>query len=107
MMPIHGGLATPHGDLHDGENMVGVSEPCREGLAFDTPDGTPVHCIVLLATPESGRERHLEVPAGLARHVGTDRPMQERLFNAKSPGHAYEIIHGGEAEGFNYFLEDA
>jgi hypothetical protein len=30
----------------------------------------------------------------------------ERLIGAKSPAHAYEILHGEETEDFNYFLEE-
>ena len=33
--------------------------------------------------------------------------LADQLFRAKSPAHAYEILHGDEAEGFNYFLDDA
>ena len=78
----------------------------REGLPFETPDDHPVHCIVLLATPMGERERHLEVLAALARTVGSDLAVQQQLYNAKSPAHAYEILHGEETEDFNYFLDD-
>jgi mannitol/fructose-specific phosphotransferase system IIA component (Ntr-type) len=63
--------------------------------------------MVLLATPESQRERHLEVIAALARAVGRDKSIQEQLFNAKTPAHAYEILHAEESESFNYYLEEA
>jgi Kef-type K+ transport system membrane component KefB/mannitol/fructose-specific phosphotransferase system IIA component (Ntr-type) len=101
-----GGLFVPHGILPAGEHMVGVMGLSREGLAFDTPDGRAVHCVVLLATPESERDRHLQVLATLARTVGSDATFQAQLFDAKSPAHAYEILHDEEAESFNYFLED-
>ena len=86
--------------------MAGAMALSSEGLKFDTPDGKPVHCIVLLATPESERDRHLRVLSGLARAIGTDLAMQERLYHADSPAHAYEIIHDDEAEDFNYFLSE-
>jgi mannitol/fructose-specific phosphotransferase system IIA component (Ntr-type)/Kef-type K+ transport system membrane component KefB len=103
-----GGLAVPHGILPDdaGMGMVGVMGLSSEGLAFDTPDGHPVHCMVLLATPDGERDRHLQVLATLARSIGSDRNFQEMLFHADSPAHAYEVLHDGEAESFNYFLED-
>lgn len=103
-----GGLAVPHGILPDGAGtgMVGVMGLSSEGLAFDTPDGHPVHCMVLLATPHGERDRHLQVLATLARSIGSDRNFQEMLFHADSPAHAYEVLHDEEAESFNYFLED-
>jgi hypothetical protein len=38
--------------------------------------------------------------------VGTDPVFQDQLFNAESPAHASEILHGEESEDFNYFLEE-
>jgi len=100
------GLAVPHGILPDGEPLVGVMALSREGLDFDTPDGRPVHCMVLLGTAPAERQRHLQVLAALARTVGTDRAFQEQLFDSKSPAHAYELLHGEESEDFNHFLEE-
>jgi mannitol/fructose-specific phosphotransferase system IIA component (Ntr-type) len=104
---VGSGLAIPHGILPEGDRMYGVMGLNREGLPFETPDGKPIHCMVLLATPESQRERHLEVIAALARAVGRDKSIQEQLFNAKTPAHAYEILHAEESESFNYYLEEA
>ncbi len=103
---LGGGLAVPHGILPDGENMVGVMGISRGGFMFDTPDGKPVHCIVLLATPTHARERHLQVLAALSRTLGQDPLVQRALFNAKSPAHAYEILHDERAEDFNYFIDE-
>ncbi len=99
------GLAVPHGILPEGYEMVGVMGLSREGLPFDSPDGKPVHCIVVLGTPDTERDRHLQVLAALARSVGNPQ-MSARLFASESPGHAYEILHDEEAEDFNYFLDE-
>ena len=103
---LGGGLFVPHGILPPGEKrMRGVMGISREGLALETPDGEPVHCVVLLATPEEERQRHLEVLGTLARVIGTDVVLRQRVVHAKSPAHVYEILHDEEAEGFNYFLD--
>jgi len=102
---LGGGLAVPHGILPEGYPMVGVMAISREGLDFETPDGQPIHCMVLLGTSPEERERHLQVLATLARTIGMGVELQEMLFNAKSAAHAYEILHGEESEDFNYFLE--
>jgi mannitol/fructose-specific phosphotransferase system IIA component (Ntr-type) len=104
---LGGGLAVPHGILPKGEAMVGVMALSRDGLGFETPDGRPVHCMVLLGTAPEERERHLHVLSALARRVGTDRAFQDQLFDSKSPAHAYELLCGEESEDFNYFMEDA
>jgi Kef-type K+ transport system membrane component KefB/mannitol/fructose-specific phosphotransferase system IIA component (Ntr-type) len=104
---LGGGLAVPHGILPEGEPMVGFMALSRDGLDFETPDGRPVHCMVLLATAPDEGDRHLQVLAALARTVGSDRAFQEQLFDSKSPAHAYELLHGEESEGFNYFMDDA
>jgi len=104
---LGGGLAVPHGILPEGEPMAGVMALSRRGLDFDTPDGRPVHCMVLLGTAPEERDRHLQVLAVLARTVGSDRDFQERLVDSRSPAHAYELLHGEESEDFNYFMDDA
>ncbi len=103
---LGGGLAIPHGELPEGPEMLGVLGISRRGLDFAAPDGHPVHCLVLLATPVGQRDRHLEVLATLAGTVGSDPVLQAQLFQAKSPAHAYELLHGERAEWFNYYLEE-
>lgn len=100
------GLAIPHGTLEEGEQMLGVMGLSREGLDLGAPDGKPVHCVVLLATPKGQRERHLEVLASLAKMIGMDPSFRTSLFTAKSPAHAYELLHGEESGDWNYFLDD-
>lgn len=103
---LGGGLSIPHGELPEMKAMFGVMALSEEGLHLDTPDGRPVHCMVLLATPPGQRQRHLEVLATLARVVGTDPDIQARLFSARTPAHAYDILHEEEAVRFNYFLDE-
>ena len=60
---------------------------------------------VLLVTPTSERDRHLEVLSALARAIGSDRTIQQQLYHAFTPAHAYELLHADEeSEEFNYYL---
>ncbi|MDG2333564.1 MAG: cation:proton antiporter [Myxococcota bacterium] len=102
---LGGGLSVPHGILPSGFPMAGVMALSEQGLDLDTPDGRPVHCMVLLGTSPEERDRHLQVLATLARTVGLGQDFQDQLFNANSPAHASELLHGEEFEDFNYFLE--
>lgn len=103
---LGGGLAVPHAILPGEHKMVGVMGLTSEGLVLDAPDGKPVHCMVLLGTSESERPRHLQVLATLARTIGIDPTMQDRLFHASTAAHAADILHGEESEAFNVFLDD-
>ncbi len=103
---LGGGLAVPHGILPPGTPMAGVMAISGPGLPFDTPDDIPVHCMVLLGTSDDERDRHLEVLAMLARSAGGDPAFRDQLFNALSPAHVSELLHGEDSEDFNYYLED-
>ncbi len=75
------------------------------GFPLDTPDGLPVHCVVLLGTPPSQRDRHLQVIAGLSRMVDTDPHLRSQLFAARTAAHAHDVIHAEESEDYNYYPE--
>jgi len=101
------GLAIPHARLADGNEIVGAMGISSNGIAMETPDGSRIHCIVMLATPSGARDRHLEVLAALAFAIGSDHTIRQQLYHATSPAHAYEVLHAeDESEDFNYFLED-
>jgi Kef-type K+ transport system membrane component KefB/mannitol/fructose-specific phosphotransferase system IIA component len=99
------GLAVPHGELPAVKSMVGAMGISRQGLPFDSADGQPVHCMVLLLTPPADHDRHVEVLAALARVVSKEE-QRLTLFHAISPGHAYVILQDEEFEEYNYFLEE-
>ena len=101
------GLMMPHGRVNMGDEVAGVIGLSKEGFRWDTPDGRPVHAIVVLATPETQRDRHLEVLASFARAMSSERNIRDQLYHADTAAHAYEILHAEESEDFNYFLEDA
>ena len=100
------GLAVPHASLEEGDSIVGAVGISVKGLTFDTPVGEHVHCMVLIATPPSQRDHRLEVMAAFATAILSDRGIEQQLYHAKSPAHAYELLHHDEAEDFNQFLED-
>ena len=99
---LGGGLLVSQGILPEGSAMAGVMALPSKGLPSSTPDGRPVHWMVLLATANEDWQRHFQGLATLARTVGVDRAFQAQLFDARSPAHAYELIHGEESEDFNY-----
>jgi mannitol/fructose-specific phosphotransferase system IIA component (Ntr-type)/Kef-type K+ transport system membrane component KefB len=101
------GLMVPHAVLDEGEDITGILGISSKGLELGAPDGRPVHAILMLATPEVDRKRHLEVLAAFARAITRDVNLREQLYHARSAAHAYDVLHADEAEDINYFLEDA
>tara|TARA_R110002049_G_scaffold285698_1_gene466716 strand:- start:111092 stop:112843 length:1752 start_codon:yes stop_codon:yes gene_type:complete len=101
------GLMIPHAILDEGDDIKGVLGISRAGVDLNAPDGAPVHAVLLLATPESDRRRHLEVLAAFATSITRDVNFREQLYHARSPAHAYDILHHEDQEDLNYFLEDA
>ncbi|MCA9136641.1 MAG: PTS sugar transporter subunit IIA [Planctomycetales bacterium] len=103
------GLMIPHAILNEGEGdeIRGVLGISAEGLEFDTFDKRRVHAVLLLATPEIERSRHLQVLSAFATAITRDANLVEQLYHARSPAHAYEILNADKQVDMNYFLEDA
>ena len=102
------GLALPHARLEAGDKIVGAMGISREGLNLETPDGHPVHCMVLILTPKAMPERHLQVLSALAASIGRDDSIQSALYHIDSPAHAEELLHLDEQfDDWNHYLEDA
>lgn len=101
------GLMVPHAILNSGQDITGVLGISSRGINLGAPDGHPVHAVLLLATPETDRNRHLEVLAAFARAITRDINLREQLYHARSAAHAYDVLHADAAEDINYFLDDA
>jgi len=101
------GLMIPHAILDEGQVITGVLGISSRGIDLDAPDDRPVHAVLLLATPQADRERHLKVLAAFARSITRDVNLREQLYHARSPAHAYDILHAEDAEDINYFLDEA
>ena len=101
------GLMIPHAILDEGDEIKGVLGISTKGVDLDAPDGEPVHAVLLLATPERDRRRHLEVLAAFATSITRDVNFREQLYHARSTAHAYDVLHHEDQEDLNYFLEDA
>lgn len=101
------GLMMPHVRLKDGQAITGVLGLSAKGLNFPSPDNRPIHAILLLATPHTDRNRHLAVLSAFATTITKDANLCEQLYHARSPAHAYDVLHADEAEDINYFLDEA
>lgn len=105
LMPtgIGHGIAVPHAIVGEGEQIVGVLGLLEPPVDFGAPDGEPARLVILIATPENQKQRHLEVIAAITRMLQHEQ-IRDRLFAASSSEKIHEIIDSEEAETFNYFL---
>ncbi|MDG1873457.1 MAG: cation:proton antiporter [Mariniblastus sp.] len=101
------GLMIPHAILDEGTEIKGVLGISSEGLKFETPDDHVIHAVLLLATPELERNRHIQVIAAFATAITKDANLAEQLYHARSAAHAYDVLHADDQADLNYFLEDA
>ncbi|WP_219906751.1 PTS sugar transporter subunit IIA [Enhygromyxa salina] len=101
------GLMIPHAMVPEGQEVCGVLGLNTEGLDLGAYDGRPVHAVVLLAAPESDRQRHLQILSAFASALTKDENLRDQLYHARSAGHAYEILHADESDALNYYLDEA
>ena len=97
----------PHAILGEGDEIKGVLGISAKGIDLDAPDGRLIHAVLLLATPEKERDRHLEILAAFASAITRDVNFSEQLYHARSAAHAYDVLHHEDQDDLNYFLEDA
>lgn len=89
------GLAVPHCILPAGMEVHAVLGLIRPPLTMPTPDGIPVTCMILLATAEDRREHHVEVLATIARTIGMNDEVRQRLYAAPDAEAAWAVLTGG------------
>lgn len=97
------GIAVPHAIIGEGDQIVGVLGLLEPPVDFGAPDGEPARLVILIATPESQKRRHLEVIAAITRMLSNES-IRNKLYEAASSEEIHEIIDSEEAETFNYFL---
>jgi len=97
------GVAVPHAIIGEGDQIVGVLGLLEPPVDFGAPDGEPARLVILIATPESQKRRHLEVIAAITRMLSNES-IRSKLYEAESSEEIHEIIDSEEAETFNYFL---
>lgn len=100
------GFMVPHAVIGDKGPLRGVLGLSSPGLELGAPDGRPVHAVLLLAIPLSERNRHLEILSAFTSVIVGDLALREQLYHARTPAHAYGILHPRETTDFNYFLDE-
>ncbi|MEN6330613.1 MAG: PTS sugar transporter subunit IIA [Smithella sp.] len=88
---IGDGVAIPHGKISNLEQVIVAFGRSKNGVAFDSIDGKPVHIFFLLLAPENSTSHHLRTLAKVCRMLKTAN-FRKRLMAAESNNDFYEII---------------
>ncbi|HEX7416229.1 MAG TPA: PTS sugar transporter subunit IIA [Smithellaceae bacterium] len=88
---IGDGVAIPHGKISGLDELVVAFGRSKEGIAYDSLDGKPVHIFFLLLAPENSAGQHLKVLAKISKMLKTVN-FRKKLLEAKSERDLYKII---------------
>ena len=88
---IGDGVAIPHGKIGALEELVVAFGRSKNGVAFDSMDGKPVHLFFLLLAPENSTGQHLKALARISKMLKAGN-FRRNLMEAKSKSDLYKII---------------
>ena len=85
------GVAIPHGRIKGIKDAIGAFIRLPEPVAFEAPDGKPVHLVFALLVPEQATERHLQILSELAQ-MFSDRELREAMTSAADAGALHKLV---------------
>ena len=88
---IGDGVAIPHGKIGNLEELIVAFGRSRNGVAFDSIDGKPVHLFFLLLAPENCTGQHLKALAKISKMLKAGG-FRKKLMDAKSNSDLYKTI---------------
>ncbi len=88
---IGDGIAIPHGKLKGITQILGVFGRSREGIDFDSLDGSPTHLFFLLVAPEDSASLHLKALARVSR-LFKDGGFRQHLLDAADSDELYRLL---------------
>ena len=94
---IGGGIGIPHGKLKNLEQLVLGFGLSRQGVDFESMDGSPTHLFFLLITPEHSTDLHLKLLARVSRLLKKE-PLKEMMMKATSAEEIIAIIGDDDDE---------
>lgn len=88
---IGDGVAIPHGKIGALDELIVAFGRSKNGVAFDSIDGKPVHLFFLLLAPVNCTGRHLRALAKISKMVKVGN-FRKKLMDAKSTSDLYKVI---------------
>jgi PTS system nitrogen regulatory IIA component len=88
---IGDGIAIPHGKLPGLRSVLGAFGRHREGVDFDSLDGSPTKLFFLLVAPDDSVGQHLKALARVSRLL-KDKAFRDRLVSASDRTEIFRLI---------------
>ncbi|OHX21706.1 PTS sugar transporter subunit IIA [Chromobacterium sphagni] len=85
------GLALPHARIPGLTEAHALFLRLKRGMAFDAPDGAPVHSLLLLLLPQEAHPQHLQLLATIAR-MFSERPFREALARCDHAQQVHQLF---------------
>ena len=99
------GIAIPHAKTSSVKNTCLAAAICKDGVDYESFDGSLSHLFFMIAAPEGANNTHLEVLSRLST-ILMDEEFREKLINAKSEDEFLGLIDKKEKEKFLEEKED-
>ena len=84
-------VAIPHGRIKNLRDTVAVFVRAKEGIPFESPDGTPVRLVFAMLVPEHATEQHLNMLSELAQ-LFSDADLRAALLNEADPSAIHKLL---------------
>lgn len=94
---VGGAVGIPHAKSRGVARPALAAMTLDEGVDWDVPDGRPVRLIFLIAAPADAADLHVQVLAGLARHL-MEPSFCEELLAAPDPDAFLTLLDKNETE---------
>ncbi len=65
-----------------------------------------MHIIILIVTPETHVDQHLQVLAAIAKIFGLHPHIKEHILKARTAAQVHEILQSGDADEVNIYLDE-
>ncbi len=99
-------IAIPHAIVETGPKILGVIGISKKGIDFDSLDEEPVNIIILIATPKTRYDLHLNVLASIAKIFSHSPSVKRHILRANTSEEVFEVLQAEEIERLNPFFEN-
>lgn len=89
------GIAIPHGVSNKIKKPSVVFARSRQGIDFESMDNKPAHLFFLIATPDNGKNDHLQILAKLSQEL-MNQSVRDALLAAKDKDEIVNILSNQE-----------
>ena len=97
---VGGGVAIPHGTIDCIDDIVGAMGISKQGIDFESFDGSPVYIVLLILVPKSKFSKYIKTLAHIAR-IFNQTDVCDKLRSAKSPREMFGILQKSERDSAN------